>query len=377
MPQYQHTVISPGRVNLLGEHVDYSNGPVLPVAIDRKLRLSFSSRNDRLVIIHALDLGEEVCFSLDNLATRLDCRKQPLQTWAKYPAGVADVLQKHRLELKGMEAEFTSDIPIGAGLSSSAAIEVAFAIGWETLGNWHLDRMTLSQYCQQAENQYVGMNCGMMDQFAIAHGVAGHALYFKINELKWEPVPLPDNVAIVIANSKVPHSLTESAYNDRVRSCQEAVRLLKPALHAITALVDVKPTEFEANKHLLPKEVAQRAEHVVYECDRMNQAIVALKNGDVHCFGELMLATHASLRDLYEVSVPEIDLLVEIAQSLPGCYGARITGGGFGGCTVNLVAKEKAEGFAEALKQQYDAQTPYETDIYISKACQGAHLENG
>ena len=377
MPQFQHTVISPGRVNLLGEHVDYSNGPVLPVAIDRNVRLSFSPRKDRLVIIRALDLGEEICFSLDNLTAKQDCKKQPLLKWSKYPAGVADVLQKHGLELIGMEAEFTSNIPIGAGLSSSAAVEVAFAIAWETLGDWHLDRMTLSQYCQQAENQYLGINCGLMDQFACAHGIEGHALFFKIDELKWEPIPLPDDVSIVIANSKVPHSLTESAYNDRVQSCQEAVRLLKPALPEITALVDVKPKEFEAYKHLLPLEVAKRAEHVVYECDRINQAVVALKGGDIHRFGELMFATHASLRDLYEVSVPEIDLLVEIAQSLPGCFGARITGGGFGGCTVNLVAKEKAGDFAKALKQSYDAQTSYETDIYISKACQGAHLEKG
>jgi len=374
MSNFQYQLLSPGRVNLLGEHVDYSDGPVLPAAIDRAVKLSFSPRDDSIVKIRAIDLDQEICFSLDALETKTDCAGAPLLSWAKYPAGVADELQKYGLKLNGLEAEFTSDIPIGAGLSSSAAVEVAFAVAWETLASWNLDRMTLAEICQKAENNYVGMQCGLMDQFACANGVKDHALYFKINERIWEPVPLPEDIAVVIANSKVPHSLTESAYNDRVHSTREAVRLLKPVLPKITALVDVTPADFEMYKHLLPTEIAQRAEHVVYECDRMNQAIVALKSGDVKTFGQLMFATHASLRDLFEVSVPEIDLLVEIAKSLPGCFGARITGGGFGGCTVNLVAKEQSESFAKELKRQYDAQTPYQTDIYISKASQGAHL---
>lgn len=374
MKPYQHTVISPGRVNLLGEHVDYCNGPVLPAAIDRSVKLHFSPRSDRLVHIRAIDLSQETTFSLDSLAEKADIKGRPLSSWAVYPAGVADALQKHGLALKGMDAEFTSNIPIGAGLSSSAAVEVGFAVAWEALADWQLDRMTLAQYCQEAENKYVGVNCGLMDQFACAHGVADHALYFKINELKWEAVPLPEDIAIVIADSKVPHSLATSAYNDRRAATEEALRLLKVPLPWITALVDVTPADFENYQHLLPPLIAQRARHVVYECDRMNQAVTALKHNDIHRFGQLMAETHASLRDLYEVSIPEIDLLVSIAGSLPGCFGARITGGGFGGCTVNLVAADQANTFAAALKQQYDAQTPYQTEVYISKASQGAHL---
>ena len=374
MQDYQYRVIAPGRVNLLGEHVDYCNGPVLPAAIDKSMKVDFSPRDDGLVTIKARDLNEEVCFSLTELSDKTACTGEPLPSWALYPAGVAAVLQQHGLLISGMDAQFTSDIPIGAGLSSSAALEVAFAYAFQTLAEWELDLMTLSQYCQQAENEYVGMNCGLMDQFASAHGVEDHALYFKINELKWEPVPLPESVAIIIADSKVPHSLTESAYNERRTATEKAVRLLQAELPNITALVDVTPVDFEAHKHLLPASIAQRAQHVVYECDRMNQAIVALKENNVKRFGELMFATHASLRDLYEVSVPEIDLLVEIARSLPGIYGARITGGGFGGCTVNLVAVEEAEAFAAELKKKYDAKSPYETDVYISKASQGVHL---
>ena len=374
MQDYQYRVIAPGRVNLLGEHVDYCNGPVLPAAIDKSMKVDFSPRDDNLVTIKARDLNQEVCFSLAELDQKVTCSGDVLPSWAMYPAGVAAVLQQHGLLISGMDAQFTSDIPIGAGLSSSAALEVAFAYAFQTLADWELDLMTLSQYCQQAENEYVGMNCGLMDQFASAHGVEDHALYFKINELKWEPVPLPESLAIIIADSKVPHSLTESAYNERRTATEEAVRLLQVELPNITALVDVTPADFETHKHLLPASIAQRAQHVVYECDRMNQAIVALKANDVERFGELMFATHASLRDLYEVSVPEIDLLVEIARSLPGIYGARITGGGFGGCTVNLVAIEEAETFAAELKKQYDAKSPYETDVYISKASQGVHL---
>ena len=374
MQGYQYRVIAPGRVNLLGEHVDYCNGPVLPAAIDKSMKVDFSPRDDGLITIKSIDLGEEVCFSVDNLDDKITCDGDLLPSWAMYPAGVAWVLLKKGLSVSGMDAQFTSDIPIGAGLSSSAALEVAFAFAFQTLADWNIDLMTLSQYCQQAENQYVGMNCGLMDQFASAHGVEDHALYFKINELKWEPVPLPESVAIVIADSKVPHSLTESAYNERRSATEEAVRLLKAELPTITALVDVTPSDFEAHKHLLPAHIAKRAEHVVYECDRMNQAIVALEHNDIIRFGELMFATHASLRDLYEVSTPEIDLLVEIARTLPGIYGARITGGGFGGCTVNLVAANEAENFAVELKKQYDAKTPYQTDVYISKASQGVHL---
>jgi galactokinase len=374
MPSYQYRAIAPGRVNLLGEHVDYCNGPVLPVAIDRSMKVDFSARDDQQVEIVALDINEQVCFSLADLAGKNDCAGNPLPAWAKYPAGVAHILQKHGLPLTGINAQFTSDIPIGAGLSSSAALEVAFALAFQTLADWELDRMTLSRYCQQAEQTYVGMNSGLMDQFASAHGVENHALYFRIHAMQWEAVPLPADVAIVIADSKVPHSLTDSAYNERRAATEAAVRLLTPALPDIEALVDVSPAQFEAHKHLLPPQIAQRAEHVVYECDRMDKAIAALKAGDIQQFGQLMYATHASLRDLYEVSTPELDLLVEIARSLPGIYGARLTGAGFGGSTVNLVAASQAEAFARQLKARYDAQSAYTTDVFISKASRGAHV---
>ncbi|NSW53085.1 MAG: galactokinase [Anaerolineae bacterium] len=374
MTEYQYTVTAPGRVNLLGEHVDYCNGPVLPAAIDRAVSLRFAPREDERVLISALDLHESVCFSLRELEAKIDIHRQPLPGWAAYPAGVAHVLQHHNLPLRGMNAEFTSDIPIGAGLSSSAAVEVAFAVAWDTLSPWSLDRMTLARYCQEAENRYVGVNCGLMDQFASANGVADHALYFQIHKLHWEPIPMPPDIAIIIADSRMPHSLQTSEYNERRAATEEALHIFQTVMPAVSALVDVSPADFEAHKHLLPAKIAQRAQHVVYECDRVNQAVQALRAGDVAAFGKLMIATHASLRDLYEVSVPEIDFLVDTAISLPGCYGARITGGGFGGCTVNLVAAEQAETFAKELKRRYDQHTPYETEVYVSRASQGAHL---
>lgn len=374
MPTYQYRAIAPGRVNLLGEHVDYCNGPVLPVAIDRSMKVDFSARDDPLVEIVALDIKEQVCFSLANLAAKIDCQGNPLPAWAKYPAGVAHVLQQHGLPLAGMRAQFTSDIPIGAGLSSSAALEVAFALVFQTLAGWEVDRMTLAQYCQEAEQLYVGMNSGLMDQFASAHGKENHVLYFRIHTMQWEAVPLPADVAIVIADSKMPHSLTDSAYNRRRSATEEALRLLKPALPKIEALVDVSPAQFEAHKHLLPPQIAQRAQHVIYECDRVDKAITAIKTGDIQQFGQLMYATHASLRDLYEVSTPELDLLVEIASSLPGIYGARLTGAGFGGCTVNMVEASQAEAFAQELRAKYAALTPYAANVFISKASRGAHV---
>ncbi|MBN2048339.1 MAG: galactokinase [Anaerolineaceae bacterium] len=371
--QATHRIISPGRVNLLGEHVDYCDGPVLPAAIDRFVQIDLAPRDDRLVSIRAQDLDEETCFSLDQLAEKVDADGNPLPSWALYPAGVADVIQRHGLALSGMNAVFTSNIPMGSGLSSSAAVEVGFAVAWEALGEWSLDRMTLAQYCQEAENQYVGVNCGLMDQFACANGVEHHALYFNISALEWKPVPLPADAAIVIADSKVRRSLANSAYNDRRAACESALGLLREVMPEKKALAEITPEEFYAHQDRLPALIAQRAKHVIEECARMREAMEVLEAGNVKRFGELMFAGHASLRDLYEVSVPELDTLVEIAADLPGCYGARLTGAGFGGCTVNLVAADQADAFAAALKAAYDARTDYEADVYVCKASQGTH----
>ena len=369
----EFTVIAPGRVNLLGEHVDYNDGPVLPVAIDRAVRLTFSPRQDAQVHLKAIDLKTEARFDLQSLSRRIDLNGKPLPGWVVYPAGVAWALQQQGLEVRGMEASYTSDVPIGAGLSSSAAVEVAFATAWQILGGWSIDRMRLAQICQQAEVQYVGVNSGLMDQFASVHGVAGHALYFDTRSLVWKPIPLPVGTAVVIADSGVRRSLAGSAYNERHAACQQALALLQPVLPGIHALRDVTPAQLASQAHLMPEVIYQRARHVVEECNRVDQAVGLLEKGESLAFGQLMFAGHASLRDLYEVSCPELDRLVEIAGSLPGCLGARLTGAGFGGCTVNLVEEDQAQAFIDQLKEGYLQKTGLKAQVYLCKASQGAH----
>lgn len=375
LPEARFLATAPGRVNLLGEHVDYNGGAVLPAAIDRAVRLKAAPRSDRLVNLTALDLGQSVTFSLDALDQKVDTNGQPLPGWACYPAGVAWALQAHGLQTLGMDAAFTSNVPMGAGLSSSAAVEVAFAALWQKMSSWAGDGMLLARLSQQAENRYVGVNCGLMDQFASANGVEGHALYFDTRSLEWKPVPLPKGAALVIANSRTERKLTSSGYNERRAACEEAVRLLQPFLPQISALRDVQPAQFDALARHLPDLVARRARYVVEECARMDEAVCRLNAEDGRGFGQLMFETHTGLRDLYEVSTPELNVLVSLARSLPGCWGARLTGAGFGGCTVNLVADENVEEFIPRLKEGYTRALGREAEVYLCHASQGAHVQ--
>jgi galactokinase len=365
----------PGRVNLLGEHVDYNDGLVLPAAIDREVSLAAAQSDDEIVSLNALDLHQQADFRLADLQRKIDARGDPLPTWALYPAGVAWALQDAGLEVTGLQAAFTSTIPIGSGLSSSAAIEVAFAAAWQTLSGWKADRLTLAKLCQKAENQYVGVACGLMDQFASANGVAGHCLLFDTRSLEWQPVPLPQGTAIVIADSGVRRSLTTSAYNDRRAACEEAVVLLSKYKPGLCSLRDISPVEFAAYSEFLPPIIERRAEHIVKEIARVESAVTALKLGKTRSFGALMFAGHASLRDLYEVSVPELDTLVEIARNLPGCLGARLTGAGFGGCTVNLVDEEDSQEFIQGLQEGYKRRTGRTAQVYLCQACDGVSVE--
>jgi galactokinase len=281
-------------------------------------------------------------------------------------------LREAGLPVSGLQAVYTSNVPIGAGLSSSAAVEVGFAALWQTLGGWDLDRMSLARLCQRAENAYVGVNSGLMDQFASAHGVEGHALYFDTRSKAWTTVPLPPGTSIVVADSGVRRTLANSAYNERRAACEQAVELLRAYLPNIHSLRDVSPQEFAAYSAFLPETVRKRAEHVVKEIARVESAVNALRRQDALAFGALMFAGHNSLRDLYEVSIPELDTLVSIARGLPGVIGARLTGAGFGGCTVNLVEEGKAPEFILGLQQAYEEQTGRQAQVYLCKASQGA-----
>ena len=365
---------SPARVNLLGEHVDYNEGVVLPAAIDRYVNLQVEVLDKPVVRLRAVDLNAEVEFSLEGLADKKDLSGQPLPVFALYPAGVAWVLRQAGLPVRGLAVQYSSDIPIGAGLSSSAAVEVGFALAWQTAGGWDIPRLELAKLCQKAENDYVGVKSGLMDQFACALGVEGHALALDTRSLDWQTLQLPQNVAIVIADSGVRRSLATSAYNSLRKDCQEAVEHLRTWCSSLTSLRDVTPQFLLEHSGELPERVARRAMHVVGEMARVEQAIGYLADGDSTGFGSLMLATHASLRDLYGVSCPELDLLVDLAASHPACFGARLTGAGFGGCTVNLVARDGLDDFISYLKAAVMEQSGRDTPIEVCQAVDGAHL---
>lgn len=363
---------APGRVNLLGEHVDYNDGIVLPVALEQEVKLVAAPAREGIVNLYALDLQEQVSLRLVDLDIKVDIDGKPLPEWAYYPAGTAWSLWRAGLHISGLSVVYTSSVPIGAGLSSSAAVEMGFAVLWQAAGGWKLDRLELARLCQKAENEYVGVACGLMDQFASACGVAGHALFFDTRSLRWQPEPLPEGYAIVIADSGVRRRLSGSEYNERRASCVEAVDILKEHGLKITALRDVSPVEFAAYSNILPPMVRKRAEHVVKEIARVETAISALRRSDARAFGALMFSGHASLRDLYAVSTPELDALVEIARHLPGCQGARLTGAGFGGCTVNLVKESDLEGFITELPRRYLKQTGRQAKVYRTEAAPGA-----
>jgi galactokinase len=265
-------------------------------------------------------------------------------------------------------------VPRGSGLSSSASVELAFIIAWQTLGGWTLAAMQRALIGQKAENQYVGVNSGIMDQFASACGVENRLLLLDCRSLEWKTIPLPQDVSIVVADTRVRRRLTSGEYNKRRAACEEAVRLLKQELPGITALRDVSVEDFHRLSGKLPEEIAKRARHVVEEIERSKQAEALLEAGNIRRFGELMNECHISLRDLYEVSCPELDVMAHVAQSLDGCYGARLTGAGFGGCTVNLVAQPQARAFSEALARGYQAEVGYPPEIYITRAANGAEL---
>jgi galactokinase len=367
-------VISPGRVNLLGEHVDYNDGLVLPVAIDRAVTIHFRRTNDAVVTLYARDLGEECRFHPKQLQDKTDINGKPLPTWALYPAGVVWNLLNYDLPVEGFRADFHANIPIGAGLSSSAAVEVGFAVACEALGGWQLDRLTLARICQEAESEYVGVNCGLMDQFASACGVQDHAVMLDTRSLHYRAVPLPPETVIIIADSTLRRALVNSAYNERRRDCDQAVAYFQNLDPAVRALRDVTPELFLTSENHLPPVVFRHARHVVEEIARVNEAITLLEKNDAEGFGRLMFATHTSLRDLYEVSLPELDILVDGASHFEGCLGARLTGAGFGGCTVNLVKKDHVDQFIHQLSELYKAKTGLTAAIFATTPSQGAHL---
>lgn len=356
-------IAAPGRVNLIGEHTDYNEGFVLPAAIDRHVVLAASSRKDRSAQINALDFDERTEFSLDNL------QRQTLIKWGNYQRGVAWALQSEGFALSGLNAVLTSDVPIGSGLSSSAAIELAICAAFQTLSHLQLDGVRRALICQKAENEFVGMRCGIMDQYIISLGRRNHALLIDCRDLHYTLVPLAPEANLVICDTKKRRGLVDSEYNTRRSECEQGA-----AFFGVRALRDVTPAMFASRETQLDQTVRRRCRHIISENQRVLDAVQALQAGDLIRFGGLMKESHVSLRDDYQVSCCELDTMVEIAWRQPGVLGARMTGAGFGGCTVNLVQNGYIAGFLQQVAREYQDATGLQPDIYVCTAEEGTHL---
>ncbi|MBI3946157.1 MAG: galactokinase [Armatimonadetes bacterium] len=362
-------VRAPGRVNLIGEHTDYNEGFVFPVAIDREVRYAVGPRDDRRVALISVNFQARVEFSLDDIG------KDAEQPWSNYVRGVAVVLQEAGHALRGMNAVIEGDVPVGSGLSSSAAMEIGALLAFEAVSGLHVDPVRAALLAQKAENEFVGVNCGIMDQFISRLGVKGHALLIDCRSLSYEAVPVGgEAVRVVVADTRVMRGLVDSEYNRRRAECERAVALLQPLLPGIRALRDVTPAQLQAHAAALPAETLRRARHVVTEDDRCLRGVAALRRGDVEAFGHLMDESHASLRDDYEVSCRELDLLVEAAHAVPGVLGSRMTGAGFGGCTVSLVRADAVARFCAEVARTYEAATGKSPEVYVCAPEAGAEV---
>lgn len=357
---------APGRVNLIGEHTDYNDGFVLPAAIDFQTFAAAARRPGRCLRIHSVNLGETVSF---DFGAGLPRRRGH---WSDYPLGVAATLVREGHALTGADLLLYGEVPPGAGLSSSAALEVATALALIAVAGLELAPMETAKLCQRAENEFVGTLCGIMDPFVSRFAQTGHALLIDCRSLEARAVPLPDAVRLVICNSGVQHALASGEYNARRAQCEQGVRALAEGNPKVRALRDATLETLEENRGRIPPVVFARCHHVVSENQRTLEAAAALEHGDLGAFGRLMAASHASLRDAYEVSCRELDVLVDAATPLEGVYGARMTGAGFGGCTVNLVRADAVPAFREDVTQAFERATRRKPKIYESSAAAGA-----
>lgn len=357
---------APGRVNLIGEHTDYNDGFVMPAAIGFQTYVAAAPRQDRRIAVRSLNYGESREFEIG----------EPSQIgthhWSNYIGGVAALLDDNTGALQGANLAVSGNVPIGAGLSSSAALEVAVAFALLGISRLNLDRWTIAKCCQKAEHRFAGTQCGIMDQFIACFAVEDSALLLDCRNLFHDPERLPADTRLVVCNTKVKHSLADSEYNRRRAECEEGVRLLQKKFLAIRALRDVMLFDLEDSQNEMPEVIYRRCRHVITENRRVLEAGDALRKADLPRFGELMLASHRSLRDDYEVSCRELDLMVEIAMRCPGVYGSRMTGGGFGGCTVNLVRSESAADFMSIVSKDYAAATGIKPEIYDCQPAAGA-----
>ena len=361
---------APGRVNLIGEHTDYNDGFVMPAALGLSAHVAIATRTDGKLVLRSENFPDPFEFEVDHLPP------QRLGAWPDYALGVAIMLKRAGVPVSGASVLIASEVPVGAGLSSSAAIEVSTALALLSLSDSRMPLTDLAKLCQRAENEFVGARCGIMDQFISCHGKTNHVLLLDCRSLDFKLVPIPSDVQLVICNTMVKHELSGGEYNRRRAECEEGVKLLSRWYPGIRALRDVSPEQLERRSQEVPDVIYKRCAHVIHENQRTLDGSQLLLKGDLRGFGKLMEESHRSLRDLYEVSCRELDVMVESAAGLSGYWGGRMTGGGFGGCTVNLVSATDAENFATRIAQRYARATSIHADVYICSAADGAGADS-
>jgi galactokinase len=359
--------IAPGRVNLIGEHTDYADGFVMPAAIDFATLAAISRRDDNTIVIESENFDERVCHKLDSLPA------EGRHHWSDYPLGVVAVLREAGVAIPAFSLTLNGDVPLGAGLSSSASVEVASMMAILSLAETSLPLQQVARLCQRAENTYVGASTGIMDQFIACCGAEDHALLLDCRSLEFRLAPIPPHLSLVIANSMVKHSHAGGEYNTRRAEVEEGTQILRRHRPEIRLLRDATLDDLKKWGHEMRPEVLKRCRHVISENLRTVAAADALEKGDLAELGRLLYAAHASYRDDFEGSCKEADILVDLASREAGCIGARLTGGGFGGCTVNLVEREQAAAFSEHLRDGYRAATGIKADIYLCRASAGVH----
>jgi len=358
---------APGRVNLIGEHTDYNEGFVMPAAIDFSTWVTITPQDDRVIAVSSENFQETFKFDLDDTTARAKGH------WSDYVRGVALTLEQAGYGLKGAQLQIRGEVPIGAGLSSSASIEVATGYALLQNSGFAMERIELAKLCQRAEQNFVGMRCGIMDQFVACHGHEGRALLLDCRSLEYKLLPLPEDIRLVICNTMVKHQLAGSEYNLRRAECEEGVRLLSRKLPYVESLRDVTTGDLQRHKNLLPEVVLRRCRHVTSENSRVLEAATALERKDLTTFGLLMQESHSSLRDDYEVSCEELNLMVDLANQVDGVLGARMTGGGFGGCTINLVKAESCADCTNSVAREYERSTGVAPEIYVSRTAAGVN----
>lgn len=358
---------APGRVNLIGEHTDYTGGLVMPMAIDFATVAVISLREDGSVVLYSTNFDEEVCFEAASLTER-----NRRGHWSDYPLGVAWSLAQEGIQTSGFSMTLAGDVPVGAGLSSSASVEVAVAMALLAQAGKSLPLKTVATSCRRAENVYVGAKSGIMDQFVVAGGVAGRAMMLDTRSLEFDLLPLPKATSVIVCNSMVKHEVATGEYGNRSDEVEAGQAVLRQERPGIELLRDATLADLEACRDKMSAASFARCRHIITENGRVLEAREALLRGDAARFGELMNAAHVSVRDDFAASCDEVDTLVEIATRQPGCFGARITGGGFGGCSVNLVEADKAVAFLDAVRREYATATGIKADCFVCVPSDGA-----